>query len=993
MQPFSDGPIQLALTRIVAILFICFVASISHGQNLVPNPGFENFSACPGAQSQLGNATGWDDPAGSITSSDYFNSCNGTVGTNCGNVSVPDNFCGNVPANNGDGYAGIITYYTSCPNCREYAEITLSTPLTAGTTYDIGFYVRPAEWNRYMIDLIGMNIQTGGHNQPGNQPIILTPTLESGMVDDVTVWTLVSGTYTAVGGEDHVAIGVFHDNVDLNVLDVGGSISGCALVNAGGHYLIDDVFVIETVGVVNVSADTPICEGETSTLTATPGSCVETTWYELGNPVAIGVCETLDVTPAVTTSYAAVDISGAADTVTVVVNPLPVVNIGPDQTVCPGETITLDAVIAGTYLWSNAATTQTITVGAEDEYWVEVTVNGCTGSDTMDLTVINPGAIDLGPDTTLCNGATLTLDAGPGGTGYAWSTGETTQTITVSTADDYSVDVTFNGCLASDMITVTTGAIDVNLGPDLTLCAGQSATLDATVAGATGYLWQDNSTLATLTTSAAGLYWAEVTDGNCTDRDSVQITVAPASLDLGNDTVLCQGETLTLDAGPGSPFYVWSNGQFTQTIDVNATGNYLVSIQIGGCDLSDDINVTVDNLSVNLPNDQLLCEGETFLLDASNILATSYAWSDGSTGNQLTVSTEDVYSVTVSNANCSVTDDIEIFVIPRLVDIDVVDTLLCEGQSFMLDISHPNAQSYVWNTGSTDPVVTIDSAGTYEVEVQNTLCSFTDQFTVRISRPIAGFSISDTAFCVPGTVSFNEQSINLETSDPIVSWDWDIGGNESISFQNPSYSYTQSGDFNVELSVTTAAGCTDDTTHPSTIHAWPVAEAGFSFTPFNPDPLNPVVDFIDESRGAAEIEWSFGDGATSTEFNPSHFYAESGVYEIIQWVTTENGCGDQVAGELEIRDPFLIYIPTAFSPNDDGINEVFYAQGEGIRTFRMIIYNRWGEPLFDTANMENGWDGTYKGKQVEAGVYTYHVEVNSIYLDYKEIFGKVVVLR
>ena len=330
------------------------------------------------------------------------------------------------------------------------------------------------------------------------------------------------------------------------------------------------------------------------------------------------------------------------------------------------------------------------------------------------------------------------------------------QMITVSAADDYSVDVTFNGCVATDMITIQTGALSVDLGPDLTLCAGQSTTLDATTMGATGYLWQDNSTAATLTTSTEGLYWA---DGTCTDRDSVQITVAPATLDLGPDMVICFGESLTLDAGPGSTFYIWNNGQFTQTIDVSTTGNYLVSVQIGGCDLSDDINVTIDGLTVDLPNDQLLCEGETFLLDASNILATSYAWSDGSTGNQLTVSTEDVYSVTVSNANCSATDDIEIFVIPRLVDIDLLDTLLCQGQSFTLDVSHPNAQSYVWNTGSMEPMVTIDSAGTYVVVVQNVLCSFTDQFTVRVSQPIAGFNLSDTAFCVPGTVSFNEQSI------------------------------------------------------------------------------------------------------------------------------------------------------------------------------------------------------------------------------------------
>ena len=289
--------------------------------------------------------------------------------------------------------------------------------------------------------------------------------------------------------------------------------------------------------------------------------------------------------------------------------------------------------------------------------------------------------------------------------------------------------------------------------------------------------------------------------------------------------------------------------------------------------------------------------------------------------------------------------------------------------------------------------MTIDSAGFYQVEVLNTLCSFTDQFTVSVSQPIAAFIISDTAFCVPGTVSFTDQSINLEPSDPIISWNWDIGEGGTISYQNPSYSYAQSGDFNAQLSVTTAEGCTDDTMHISTIHAWPLAEAAFSYSPLDPDPLNLTVDFVNESNNANELEWSFGDGEASTDLDPTHTYSESGIYEASLWVSTENGCTDLAMVELEFKDPFLIYIPNAFSPNNDGINDEFNAEGEGIRTFRMIIYNRWGEELFDIANMNIGWDGTYKGLPVEAGVYAYRVEVNTIHLDYHNIFGHVVVLR
>lgn len=827
------------------------------GQNVVPNPDFEIFGGCPGAQSQIANATGWDNPAGSGTSSDYFNACNGSVGTGCGNVSVPNNFCGNVPANSGDGYVGVIGYYTSCPNCREYVEAFLTTPLVAGTTYDIGFWVRPAELNRYVIDLIGMNIQVGPHNQPGNQPILLTPTLESGMVDDLTTWTLVSGTYTALGGENSVCLGVFHDNVDLNVVDLGASASACALANAGGHYLIDDVYITESNDSLNVTGTSPICVGDSTILVATPGSCAATTWFELGNPVSIGSCDTLVQFPLVTTTYVGVDTSGLSDTVTVEVLAAPVVDLGPDITICEGQTATLDAGInPAAYVWSTGAPTQTITVGVEDTYWVDVTVGSCIGSDTVEVFVEIPGVVDLGADTTLCNGESITLDAGAAGDSYFWSTLQTGQTINVSNA---------------------------------------------------------------------GQYWAQVAFGSC----------------FVNDT----------------------------------------------------INISVEAFQVNIPPNGLICEGESLFIDGTTPGALTYNWSNGSAEATTTVQTGGQHWVEASSANCTSSDTINVLLIPRMVDIAFQDSLICIGDSISFDVTHPNGQAYLWSDGTSDPTNHFDSTGTYWIQVSNTLCVFRDTFNLRVSDPLADFDISDSAFCVPGSVQFDDESTTNLSSDPINYWYWNFGDGIEAAAQDPLHTYDQSGDYQTSLIVRTVNGCEDDTIHPSIIRAYQNPVADFSFTPQQPDPINPVVRFEDNSLNGHTVFWQFGDGVTSNELNPTHLYEDAGEYTVVQWVTSLQGCLDSASYKVRVEDPYFIYVPNSFTPNNDDINEVFKAEGEGILEFTFEIYNRWGEMIWNTGSIENAWDGTYKGLPVEGGVYVYQIELVSINLNPVSLYGKVVLFR
>lgn len=235
------GILQSIFIYIICVFFLNF----AEAQNLVPNPSFESFSSCPTGNSQIQLAVPWQRPSGSITSPDYCNSCYTQVGTACSNVGVPSNFGGSSNmAHTGEGYVGIFTHYTSCSNCREYVQVQLTSPLVAGQTYSVGFWALRADFSRYASDHLDLNISMSPLSQSSNQPITgIFPHVMSNVVTDKNNWTLVSGTFTASGGESWITIGNFNNTAGTTIQDNGSQGGSCALVTAGAYYFIDDVFV------------------------------------------------------------------------------------------------------------------------------------------------------------------------------------------------------------------------------------------------------------------------------------------------------------------------------------------------------------------------------------------------------------------------------------------------------------------------------------------------------------------------------------------------------------------------------------------------------------------------------------------------------------------------------------------------------------------------------------------------------------------------------
>jgi hypothetical protein len=294
-------------------------------------------------------------------------------------------------------------------------------------------------------------------------------------------------------------------------------------------------------------------------------------------------------------------ISGCSSNASVVVtvNPAPVDNLGADTLLCGITSITLDAGNAGsTYLWSDSTTNQTLNVTANGNYSVEITepVNGCTATYDINVSFGQlPAPVNLGNDTVVCNGGSLVLDAGSGYTSYNWITGDTTQTITASTAGTYSVTVTnADGCEAADTILITLGSNPtVNLGPDTTICIYNSITLDAGP-GFTSYTWSNAATTQTIVvlgSQGLGLYTYSVgvTDAfGCVGRDTIRITVDEC---LGVNEI--NGQSVNVMPNP-------NNGNFVINLDNIANADIKIFDMQGKLIYNSRLNGTINRKEITI---------------------------------------------------------------------------------------------------------------------------------------------------------------------------------------------------------------------------------------------------------------------------------------------------------------------------------------------------------------------------------------------------------
>ena len=353
------------------------------------------------------------------------------------------------------------------------------------------------------------------------------------------------------------------------------------------------------------------------------------------------------------------------------------------------------------------------------------------GVNSFDFEVISPGlpVVDLGNDTTICE--PISLSAFYPQSNYSWSSGGNQEEITVSSTGNYSVTVANTCGTSSDVIKITAyQKPNIQLGKDTLLCPNDELNLDATSEVAT-YQWQDNSSENTFTVTREGMYTVLVTNICGMDRDTIQVNYrVPLSVDLGNDTLICDGIPLMLDAFNEGADQQWQDNSTNPELIVERTGNYTVTVSNICNSVSDTKHIILleGPPSIELGEDLLLCPEEEKELDATNQEAT-YVWQNGSNDSIFNVTELGIYEVTVTSACGTTTDDIVIdYLLPLEVRLQE-DFFLCQPSAILSTRGHPDA-TYRWQHGEEGRAIEVNNTGTYILTAE-TICE-TKQDTVQV---------------------------------------------------------------------------------------------------------------------------------------------------------------------------------------------------------------------------------------------------------------------
>lgn len=694
------------------------------------------------------------------------------------------------------------------------------------------------------------------------------------------------------------------------------------------------------------------------------------------------------------------------------------VELGDDITTCPENIVELDATVASptaTYLWNTGATSPLISVAAEGVYEVTVTDECRMGTDLVTFMYNNENTliVDLGADQVLCEGSSLELDATNFGASYQWNTGSTSPVITVTEAGTYAVTVTDECGTVEDAIEISfTDAPEIDLGADRTLCPNETLELNTGLSNAT-FVWQDGSTTPNFTVTEAGIYSVAVTTDCGVITDEIQIDYeAELSLELGTDQTICEGTSVLLDVSQENATYVWQDGSTDSQFEVMEAGQYAVTVSNACNSLSDEITIELmPSIDVDLGADQSLCEGDQFNLTV-NLDNANFQWQDGSTNHSFMVSEAGIYWLSASNDCFTAIDSVEV-TYTNSPQVELGESQqLCEGDTISLDATFSEA-TYQWQDGSTNPTYSVTENGRYAVEVSNSCGIATDSVIINVINDFELNLGTDFALCEgestdlflelegidfqwqdgskeaiytisqAGTYWVNaanacfqhEDSISVEMNDlPKVDLgvDQTLCPNDTITLTldlenvnyewqdgstNPNYQITAAGYYT--LSITNDCGMAMDGMVVNQVEPLEI-ELGRDTIICEGNSLT----LIPQSN-ANRFQWQDGSEQTSFEVTAAGYY----------FVEVSNEC-EIVMDDIEISwcERCEVYIPNVFSPNNDDKNDVFRAFPNcDFLDYSLKIFDRWGTLLFETQELNQGWNGWIQNSTAPNGVYVWQI--------------------
>jgi gliding motility-associated-like protein len=779
--------------------------------------------------------------------------------------------------------------------------------------------------------------------------------------------------------------------------------------------LISVVVNTTPIASVNVSGVTTFCQGDSVILTGSGGTSYQ--WQQNGvnfsviNPLTIS--NSGNYTLIVSNGFNCNDTSNITS-ITVNTTPTAGISVSP-LTFCSGDIVTLTASGTGNYQWAAPLNTQTQVTQVNtalfpnnSEYCLTVTdaISACFDTACVHLNAAPAATATIAAlgATTFCQGSSVNLQAS-GGTTYQWFLdnvpilGATAAAYNATQAGNYSVSVAnaANCADTSSIITVVVENLPVpnlTILPSLSVCLGDTITITAT--GGDIYLWNvpigaqaGSGNIYEATVS--GPYSLTVTNAN----GSCPVSISPFALNftqlpvpnitpLGSTTI-CDGSSVILDGGNFNNYQWYFNGAAvfgagTNPHTVTDAGVYYVVVtDATGCQgTSAPITITMNPAPTPvISGDSSFCEGSAgALLQTQNY--STYQWllngvvlsNPNATSNPFSANIGGDYTVEVTDANgcagVSPSFSVQSSFNPNAVVSPPGPLVLCEGAKTILNANINFQYQWFWNNapiGTNMGALTITDSGTYTLIVTN-LAGCKDTAKVRVNfspLPVAQITVNNTIDpCV--------LNANLSASGGnILSWYKD-GQVIPNTMGVPSINVSGAGYYTVEVENP----CGKDVSEAIALVSSRV-KADFSFSPTDIYMGSPV-RFNENTKDAVSILWQFGDGTSAVEWNPTHQFAQADTYQVALIAFDVNGCTDTLIVPIIVKALGNVYIPTAFSPNADGYNDVFQAFGTDIESFRLILTDRWGRNSLELNDLSQVWDGTVNGKPAPEGVYYYRYE-------------------
>ena len=517
----------------------------------------------------------------------------------------------------------------------------------------------------------------------------------------------------------------------------------------------------------------------------------------------------------------------------------------------------------------------------------------------------------------------------------------------------------------------------VKIVGDKGFCPSETANI-TTDSAFVRYLWSTNEVTRNIVVTRAGQYSVEVinTVGD-TLRDTIYIVAfrLPTPL-IGGTPFICPNRPTTVFVEQTQyRSYEWSTGEQNRQILVSNGGNYMVSVvDENGC--RNTAAITIGNgapTALPLPDSVKLCEGDVFKLDATATDALHYFWNTDDTTSSIIVNESGMYNVIVTNGQCVSYDTTHVLVLPKPVFDLGNDTMICWKDTLILRGPVNNLFTYKWQDGSTKPTLKVSDVGTYSLNISFGNCQISDTIALKLFNKRQGL-VLDSVICTP--------QYRLEPKiEGAKQYYWTDGSTQSF------FDVSKTGTYQV---LAYNGACYADLFYKLTFLSVPnvnFPKDTVVCKDLGTDHLNLKADWL-----GAKYVWNTGDTT------PSVVVKKTGIY----YVAISNACGAWwTSTYVDLKSCYASFIPTAFSPNGDGENEVFRIYPASnvakIKTFQ--VFDRWGNRVFAAHDFiaddakSHGWDGKLNGRVVKPDVFVYLVELET---DKGKIFyqrGDVTLLR